>query len=126
MQVKKNNLKYINMIKKTLILGVLMLGITAMAQERIKIDGVAVVIGKNIVLNSDVAKFKADVEARSEGKIKISDCEMLEEIMTQKLLAHHAVIDSLIVGDSEVNSKVEQNIQYFSQQLGSLEKVIEF
>lgn len=126
MQVKKNNLKYINMIKKTLILGVLMLSITAMAQERIKIDGVAVVIGQNIVLNSDVAKFKADVEARSEGKIKISDCEMLEEIMTQKLLAHHAVVDSLTVGDSEVNSKVEQNIQYFVQQLGSLEKVINF
>ncbi|PCH78506.1 MAG: peptidylprolyl isomerase [Flavobacteriaceae bacterium] len=126
MQVKKNNLKYINMIKKTLMLAVLMLGVSAMAQERIKIDGVAVVIGKNIVLNSDVAKFKADVEQRSEGKIKISDCEMLEEIMTQKLLAHHAVIDSLIVGDSEVNSKVEQNIQYFTQQLGSLEKVISF
>ncbi len=126
MHAKKNNLKYIKMIKKTLILGVLMLGITATAQDRIKIDGVAVVIGKNIVLNSDIAKFKADVETRSEGKIKISDCQMLEEIMTQKLLAHHAVIDSLTVGDSEVNSKVDQNIQYFTQQLGSLDKVIEF
>jgi peptidyl-prolyl cis-trans isomerase SurA len=53
--------------------------------QKVKIDGVAVVIGKNIVLNSDIDKFKQEIEKRSEGKIKISDCEMLEELMQQKL-----------------------------------------
>ena len=36
--------------------------------QKIKIDGVAVVIGKNIVLDSDIDKFKQEVLANSEGK----------------------------------------------------------
>ncbi|MGY8908920.1 MAG: peptidylprolyl isomerase, partial [Flavobacteriales bacterium] len=52
--------------------------------QKIKIDGVAVVVGKNIVLDSDIDKFKQEIEIRSENKIKISDCEMLEELMEQK------------------------------------------
>ena len=40
------------------------------AAQNLKIDGVAVVIGKNIVLDSDIDKFKQEIEIRSEGKIK--------------------------------------------------------
>ena len=92
--------------------------------QKIKIDGVGVVVGKNIVLDSDIEKFKLELENSSEGKIEISDCEMLEQLMLQKLLAHHAVVDSIIVSDAEVNSQVERNIQFFSQEYGSLEKVV--
>ena len=94
------------------------------AQEN-KIDGVDVVIGKNVVLSSDIAKFKLDIEQRSEGKIKISDCEMLEQLMLQKLLSHHAVVDSVVVAEEEVTSNVNRNIAYFTQQYGSIEKVVE-
>jgi peptidyl-prolyl cis-trans isomerase SurA len=102
------------------------LGLISMASfgQKIKIDGVAVVIGKNIVLDSDIEKFKQEIEVRSEGKIKISDCEMLEELMQQKLLAHHAIIDSVLVVDAEIESRVEQSVQYFTQQYGSVDKVI--
>ena len=94
------------------------------AAQKLKIDGVAVVIGKNIVLDSDIDKFKQEIEIRSEGKIKISDCEMLEELMQQKLMAHHAVVDSVIVIDEEISSRVDRSIQFFTQQYGSIEKVI--
>ena len=93
--------------------------------QKVKIDAVGVVVGKNIVLDSDIEKFKLELENNSEGKIKISDCEMLEQLMLQKLLAHHAVVDSIIVSDAEVNSQVERNIQFFSQEYGSVEKVVE-
>jgi peptidyl-prolyl cis-trans isomerase SurA len=95
------------------------------AQEKVKIDGVGVVVGKNVVLNSDIEKFKLELENSSEGKIKISDCEMLEQLMLQKLLAHHAVIDSITVSDAEVNAQVDRNIQYFAQEYGGIEKVVE-
>ncbi|MDG1040145.1 MAG: peptidylprolyl isomerase [Polaribacter sp.] len=96
---------------------------TAQAQMN-KIDGVDVVVGKNVVLSSDIAKFKLDIEQRSEGKIKISDCEMLEQLMLQKLLSHHAVIDSMIVTDTEINSAVERNLAFFTQEYGSIENVV--
>ena len=125
MQVKNNNLKYFNMKQQIIGLIMLFFFIGLNAQERIKVDGVAVVVGKNIVLDSDIDKFKKELQQRIEGKVEISDCEMLEEIMSQKLLAHHAVVDSIVVSEAEVNQEVERNIAYFTQQLGSIEKVIE-
>lgn len=114
------------MIKKGFVITFLLLSIGLFSQERVKIDGVVVVIGKNIVLGSDIEKFKQEIERQSEGKIKISDCEMLEEIMIQKLLSHHAVIDSIVVEDSEIKQQVDRTIGSFAQQLGSIDKVIEF
>ncbi len=132
MQEKNNNLKYIKMKKKFILIGLLLCYLGVNAQEKlannskkIKVDGVAVVVGKNIVLDSDIDKFKKELKQRSEGKIDISDCEILEEIMMQKLLAHHAVVDSMVVMDTEVNSEVERTIGYFTQQLGSMDKVLE-
>ena len=121
MQQKTTILKFTKITLLAVFLG--LMTINGYAQG-IKIDGVAVVIGKNIVLDSDIDKFKQEIEIRSEGKIKISDCEMLEELMQQKLLAHHAIIDSVIVSDPEITSRVDRSVQYFTQQYGSVDKVI--
>lgn len=131
MRKKKNNLKYIKMNKNSIVVAFLMLalGLTAQTSEknnRIKLDGVAIVVGKNIVLDSDIDKFKKELQQRIEGKVDITDCEILEEIMTQKLIAHHAVIDSIEVSEAEINQEVDRNIAYFSQQLGSMEKVVKY
>lgn len=126
MRLKNSILKSINMIKKGVALVFAMLAINSFSQKRVKVDGVAVVVGENIVLDSDVEKFKLEVQERSEGKIVISDCEMLEELMLQKLQAHHAVIDSIVVSDSRVEEQVENTIKSFSQQLGGVKKVIEY
>jgi peptidyl-prolyl cis-trans isomerase SurA len=121
MQQKTTILKYTKLTVLTVFFG--LISISTFAQK-IKIDGVAVVIGKNIVLDSDIEKFKEEIDSRSEGKITISDCEMLEELMQQKLLAHHAVIDSVMVSDAEISGRVDQSIDYFTQQYGTVDKVI--
>ncbi|MCF6347754.1 MAG: peptidylprolyl isomerase [Flavobacteriaceae bacterium] len=99
---------------------------TLKTQARVKLDGVATVIGKNIVLDSEIAAYKLELEQQSEGKIDITDCEMLEQIMNRKLLSHHAVVDSIVVTEPEINSQVERKIAYFLQQLGSEEKVYQY
>ena len=119
MPFKIKFLKFINILLFILVFNQ---GISA---QKVKIDAVGVVVGKNIVLDSDIEKFKLELENSSEGKIQISDCEMLEQLMLQKLLAHHAVVDSIVVSDAEVNDQVERNIQFFSQEYGSIEKVVE-
>ena len=121
MQYKTTISKYIRLSLFTFFLVFIELQVSG---QKLKIDGVVVVIGKNIVLDSDIDKFKQEVELRSEGKIKITDCEMLEELMQQKLMSHHAVIDSITVADEEISSRVDRSIQYFTQQYGSIEKVI--
>jgi len=121
MQQKTTTLKSIKLCLFTIFLSMMVISLQA---QKVKIDGVAVVIGKNIVLESDIDKFKQEVEIRSEGKITIKDCEMLEELMQQKLLSHHAVVDSITVSDAEISSRVDNSVQYFTQQFGSLDKVI--
>lgn len=121
MQYKTKVLKSISVSLFALFIGTSL----SNAQEKIKIDGVGVVVGKNIVLDSDIAKFKLDLQNSTEGKVEISDCEMLEQLMLQKLLAHHAVVDSIVVSDVEVNAQVERNIQYFTQEYGSQQKMVE-
>jgi peptidyl-prolyl cis-trans isomerase SurA len=121
MQQETTILKYTKLTVLTVFFALISMSTFA---QKIKIDGVAVVIGKNIVLDSDIEKFKKEIDSRSEGKITITDCEMLEELMQQKLLAHHAVVDSVVVDDSEVSSRVDRSIQYFTQQYGTIDKVI--
>lgn len=123
MQYKTKTLK--NIKNSPVFIFILTLFTIAMNAQMKKIDGVDVVVGKNVVLSSDIAKFKLDIEQRSEGKVKISDCEMLEQIMLQKLLSHHAVVDSVLVTESEVTANVNRNIAYFTQQYGSIEKVVQ-
>lgn len=125
MQLRRRNLSYIK------ILGLVLLfcgnlNAQQSSSNPIKVDGVAAVVGENIVLESDITKFKKELEQRSKGTNQIGQCEMLEDIMLQKLMSHQAVQDSIVVTDSEVLSQVESNIQYLVSSLGEMSKVIDF
>lgn len=124
MRSTKNNLNSIKM-KRFLMIALMISCIQALAQEKVKIDGVATVVGDNIVLDSEIDAFKQELIQQSGGQIEISDCEMLEQIMNRKLLAHHAVIDSIVVNEGEIQQQVQRKTDYFSQQLGSQEKMLE-
>ncbi len=116
-------MKYLKHTKFFLV--VLIFTSTISFSQKVKIDGVGVVVGKNIVLDSDIEKFKLDLEQSTEGKVKISDCEMLEQLMLQKLLAHHAVVDSVVVSDAEVNAAVNNNLNFFVGEYKSMDKVLQ-
>ena len=104
---------------------ILFIGTSILAQEKVKVDGVATVVGDNIVLNSEIDAFKQELIQQSGGQVEISDCEMLEQIMNRKLLAHHAIIDSIVVNEAEIQQQVQRKTDYFTQQLGSPEKMLE-
>jgi peptidyl-prolyl cis-trans isomerase SurA len=125
MPLRKNNLKILNKITSTLFVALFFVALQVQAQEKVKIDGVATVVGKNIVLDSEIDAFKQEMIQQSDGKIEVTDCEMLEQIMNRKLLAHHAVIDSIEVSEGEINQQVQRKTDYFTQQLGSQEKMLE-
>ena len=93
---------------------------------RIKIDGVAAVIGDYVILDSDVDKAYIDLESQGIPTGNIERCSLLGKLMEDKLYAHHAEQDSLEVSDAEINDYVGRTIDYFVQELGSMEKVLEF
>ena len=125
-QYKQKNLKF---FLNSLIIFVLFSSIQSLySQEnlRYKLDGVASVVGDFVILDSDIDKTFSEMESQGISTKNVTRCELLGKLMEDKLYAHHAIQDSLEVSDTEIYSYVDQSIEYFTEQLGSLEKVLEF
>lgn len=95
------------------------------AQEPQVIDRVVAVVGQNIILQSDIeAQY---LQFRLQGGIKGSAqsirCEILEDLMFQKLMLNQAEMDSITVTDEQVESEVDRLVRYFISQLGSQENL---
>ncbi len=94
--------------------------------EKFKVDGVAGVVGDYLILESDIDKFLFDIKSQGQSAVDVTPCQVMGNLLENKLLAHHAVQDSLVVPDSRVNSEVDQLIARFAAQLGSEKKVVEY
>lgn len=95
------------------------------AQEMQTIDRIVAIVGQNIILQSDIeAQY---LQYRLQGGIKGSAntirCEILEDLMFQKLMLNQAEMDSITVTDEQINSEVDRMISYFTSQLGSQENL---
>ena len=94
--------------------------------SRIKIDGVSAVVGDYVILDSDIDKTLVEMESQGISTKEISRCQLLGKLMEDKLYAHHAIQDSLEVSVEEIYNTVDQIIDNFTRQLGSIEKVLDF
>ncbi len=134
MPLKPKNLRHTNnLIDSYLILLFLLITSSLIAQgsqsvkpQRIKVDGVSSVVGDYVILESDIDKTIVEMESQGMSTKNVSRCELLGKLMEDKLYAHHAIQDSLEVSDEEIYDYVDQSIAYFTEQLGSIEKVLEF
>jgi peptidyl-prolyl cis-trans isomerase SurA len=89
------------------------------------VDGVVGVVGKNQILYSDVEDQYRQMEAQGVKPLP-TKCEMFEELLSQKLLVTQAEVDSIEVGDAEVEMELQQRITYFINQIGSEEKLVAY
>ena len=93
--------------------------------KRQKVDGVIATVGDYIVLDSDIDKSFLEITAGG-GSVKgITRCQMLGKLLEDKLYAHQAIQDSVIVSDAEVKGMMEERFAYMVENLGSMEKVVE-
>ena len=93
--------------------------------SRIKVDGVSAVIGDYVILESDIDKTLVEMKSQGISTQGVTRCQLLGKLMEDKLYAHHAVQDSLELSVEEIYNSVDQIIDNFIQQLGSIEKVLE-
>ncbi|MCX6256319.1 MAG: peptidylprolyl isomerase [Bacteroidia bacterium] len=90
------------------------------------IDQVVAVVGNKIILISDIeAQYH---QLKEQGYISQGDpkCEILEEMLFQKLLLNQATLDSLEVTDNQVESALENRLKMFVNQAGSEQKLEEY
>jgi len=119
--LKKKHMKKI-IIACLIILIILNYHHKSFAQNKV-IDQVIAIVGSKAILLSDIEIEY--LQYISQGMIPKESfkCDLLEELMYQKLLLNQALIDSVTVGDAQVESEMNRRIRYFINQIGSQEKL---
>ena len=99
---------------------------TKQGTQRRKVDGIAAVIGDYIILESDIDLMYKDMQSQGISTADVTDCNLAGSLMESKLYAHHAIQDSIIIPDSQINGMIDQQLQGFVAQAGSMDKILEF
>ena len=119
-------MKYRNM-KRSLIIAILtFLTLSTMAQHRQPqvVDKVVAVVGQNIILQSDIENQYIQYQLNGmTGSAQAIRCQILEELLLQKLMLNQAEMDSITVTDDQVEADMNNKIRYFVSRAGSQEKL---
>ncbi|EPR73371.1 Survival protein SurA precursor (Peptidyl-prolyl cis-trans isomerase SurA) [Winogradskyella psychrotolerans RS-3] len=100
---------------------------TLVNKTRIKADGVAAVVGDFIILESDLDREIAQLQAQGADLKDLTRCELFGSLLENKLYAHQAIQDSVIVNELFIKSRTEQQIQgILAQTKGDMEGLLEF
>lgn len=102
------------------------LSLNTHAQEQV-IDEVVAVVGANYILQSDIeAQY---IQFRMQGGIsdaRATRCQILEDLLFQKLMLNQAELDSVEVTDDQIEQTMDARFRYYIQQFGSQEKLEQF
>lgn len=93
------------------------------AQEEVMIDKIIAKVDNYIVLRSDLEKSYLDYLSRGEFRSANARCEILEQLVVNKMLVAKAEIDSVEVEDAEVRSNLRRRMDYMISQIGSVEEI---
>ena len=134
MQLKIKVLKFIKYLHTNYVLIIAILSSNIMLSqvnntinnERNKIDGVAAVVGDFLVLDSDIEKQFNQLKASGISTDDMTTCQVFGKLLEDKLYQHHAIQDSITVNSLEIQSFVDQQIDAFAEQIGSMEKLINY
>ncbi len=104
------------------------LAIWSVAQEEQVIDQVVAVVGKSVILESDVQNqfINYRLQVGFSGSASDVRCRILEDIMYQKLMVTQAEVDSVEVTDMQVEGDLERRLSSFIQQFGSQDKMEQY
>ena len=89
------------------------------------VDKIVAIVDNEIILKSEV-DFQTNLLA-AQRKLDPNDPELkkrvLNSMIDDKLVFAQADIDSIKISDDEINQRIEYQINVFTQQYGSIEKV---
>ena len=109
-----------------LLLAFLAAFLTYAQPKKQKVDGVIGVVGDYVILDSDIDLEFINLKAQGIDTKNITRCEMFGKQLEDKLYAHHAIQDSIVVTDMEVNAFLNEQINVAVDQMGSMEKVVKY
>lgn len=98
---------------------------TSFAQDKL-VDRVIATVGNAHILQSDLEMEYTQFLAQGNKPDDKVKCYILQQLLTQKLLAQQAVIDSIEVSESEIDDQLNFRIRSMIQRAGGKERLEEF
>jgi len=125
MHSKITNMKFTN--KNTFLLLAFFATFLTYAQpKKQKVDGVIGVVGDYVILDSDIDLELIALKSQGVDVKNITRCELFGKQLEDKLYAHQAIQDSIVVTDYEVTTYMNQQLDAMIEQVGSMDKVVKF
>lgn len=88
-----------------------------------QVDRVLAIVDNDIILQSQVEnqyRYMLSQNQKDDGTMR---CRILEQLLSERLLLAKAKLDSLEVGDDQVESDLNRRVGYMVQQFGSAEEL---
>ncbi|MEO6497879.1 MAG: peptidylprolyl isomerase [Mucilaginibacter sp.] len=100
----------------------MLLTLAGFAQPRM-LDKIAGVVGNNPILQSDIELKYAYYLAQGNPPSDEIKCQILQNLLSQKLLGQQAIIDSIQVKEEEVDNEVDRRMRQSIQRAGGQDKL---
>ncbi len=91
--------------------------------QNIVIDQIVAIVGNKIIKKSDVENQYLQIRANGD---EVDKCHILEVMLRIKLMVNQAAIDSVEVTDSQVESELNQRLNMFVSQAGSVKALEDY
>lgn len=103
-------------------IALLLFSVISVAQTQGEIiDRIIAVIGDEIILQSELENDLIQMKMNGEDPDGLSKCSSFEQLLFQNLLLNQARIDSLVVSEAQIQSTIDQRLDYFVSIFGSIE-----
>ncbi len=89
------------------------------------VDKVVATVGDKVILKSDIEVQYQQYVAEGQATDGLR-CQLLDQMLAQKLLLTQAEIDSVVVSEDEVEIELDKRIRHFVNMIGSEQKLEEF
>ena len=114
-----------NKIKILFVVITTLVPIISFAQPQV-LDKIIAQVGNEIILKSELESQYIQYLSQGNSENDTVQCQILDQMLLQKLLIHQAQVDSVTVSDAQVEEELDKRIRYFVRQLGSEQKLEEF
>lgn len=117
-------------MKKIFLTAIIIISLVPMwAQNNSTIDEIIAIVGKEIIMKSDLeteyANYSAQYSVMDNDDEDATKCSIFEHLVKQKLFLHQADLDSVVCTDEEVDARVNHQVNYWLAQVGGNVKIIE-
>lgn len=112
-------------MKKYIIIVLLFASSNLFAQKKV-VDRIAAIVGDNVILQSEIDQQYAQHLMQGNKPDPKVKCYFLQSMLSQKLLAKQAAIDSITVQDDEIDGEVDRRMRTMISRAGGEQRLEEF